>query len=422
MGPSSLIYIIIVGLCVSGPWCLSLAITVEPKEAYQEGDRYILDPIPSPLPIVISAFPQDTEGTIGATVIFRVEAIGAPPLAYQWRFEGARMIGATNAELTLNNITALDFGIYTVDVSNDLGSVSAVVHLYPTRTLAIVPAVQLVFQGDSNRWYALQRSTNLSSWETLETVLGGVLFSRFYEVSGQHQYYRMRPTVLAPNVHAPATLEELFAKPVEFRVSLAGEQGSLKFEFAEGGRYLWKSGTNIYSGGLSKANLEGNVMTAILTEDPPATGGTGGRLRIEFTSAMAGTWAFVPIDGVPEIGWYSIATKPPLEGNPPESLAGKKLHVVYQWPFGELFTFTSENAGFYEQGQDSFTYTWNSAESQVRLMRYHVADQLVGTYEIDLMFSPNSSDSGTAEVVFSLPDGGPESDPATFTLQSIEND
>lgn len=97
--------------------------------------------IPSILVLVLSAFsnvsgsqlasaqdPQITKHPtgktvqLGETVSFTVEASGAEALLYQWRFEGARIIGATTPELVLENITESDVGTYTVEVTNDFGS------------------------------------------------------------------------------------------------------------------------------------------------------------------------------------------------------------------------------------------------------------------------------------------------------------
>ena len=46
---------------------------------------------------------------------------GGPSLAYQWRFDGAPIAGATNRTLTITNAQATNYGSYTVAVSNLAG-------------------------------------------------------------------------------------------------------------------------------------------------------------------------------------------------------------------------------------------------------------------------------------------------------------
>jgi hypothetical protein len=57
----------------------------------------------------------------GGTANFSVAALGTPPLAYQWLFNGTNLAGATNTTLILSNVQPLQAGIYTVLVTNLFG-------------------------------------------------------------------------------------------------------------------------------------------------------------------------------------------------------------------------------------------------------------------------------------------------------------
>ena len=72
---------------------------------------------------VILAQPQRIEAKLGETAAFSVRASGKGALRYQWRFNGARIIGSTSANLALSNITASDEGEYTVEITDDAGTV-----------------------------------------------------------------------------------------------------------------------------------------------------------------------------------------------------------------------------------------------------------------------------------------------------------
>ena len=58
----------------------------------------------------------------GATTAFSVVVGGAPPLGYQWAFNGTNIAGATNSFLVLTNVQATNTGNYLVTVTNAVGS------------------------------------------------------------------------------------------------------------------------------------------------------------------------------------------------------------------------------------------------------------------------------------------------------------
>jgi endonuclease/exonuclease/phosphatase family metal-dependent hydrolase len=91
-------------------------------------------------PPTISGQPQSQIVNAGENVAFTVEAIGAPPLNYQWRFNGIVISGATDSTFSLFNVTTNQAGTYLVTVSNNGGStnsqpamltVNAVVQQFP---------------------------------------------------------------------------------------------------------------------------------------------------------------------------------------------------------------------------------------------------------------------------------------------------
>ncbi|MCX6953865.1 MAG: immunoglobulin domain-containing protein, partial [Verrucomicrobia bacterium] len=75
----------------------------------------------------IMAQPAAQSVTAGARATFAVSALGAPTLAYQWRFKGADLAGATTSSLALAAVTAAQSGDYAVTVTNPAGSVTSLV-------------------------------------------------------------------------------------------------------------------------------------------------------------------------------------------------------------------------------------------------------------------------------------------------------
>jgi hypothetical protein len=73
----------------------------------------------------ITSQPRSGAAAFGESFGFSVTANGTAPLAYQWRRGSASLTGATNATLTINNVTNANAGSYRVVVSNSLGSITS---------------------------------------------------------------------------------------------------------------------------------------------------------------------------------------------------------------------------------------------------------------------------------------------------------
>jgi hypothetical protein len=80
--------------------------------------------------ITVQPVSQYNTGTRNAS--FTVMAAGLAPLSYQWQQNGTNIAGATNSVLVLTNILTSQAGVFSVTVSNSLGTVtSANVELPP---------------------------------------------------------------------------------------------------------------------------------------------------------------------------------------------------------------------------------------------------------------------------------------------------
>jgi alpha-tubulin suppressor-like RCC1 family protein len=88
-------------------------------------------------PFIVSQ-PVSQSGYLGYSAAFSVSAKGSLPLSYQWRFDGADIPGATNATLTLTNLTSAQAGYYHVVVSNAFGQVISAKALLTLDTANVV--------------------------------------------------------------------------------------------------------------------------------------------------------------------------------------------------------------------------------------------------------------------------------------------
>jgi uncharacterized delta-60 repeat protein len=89
-------------------------------------------------PPAITAPPTNQTVAVGGTASFAVTATGSGPLAYQWRFNGSDLGGATNNPLVLSSVQSTNEGAYSVVVSNQAGRVASAA---ATLTLVYPPAI-----------------------------------------------------------------------------------------------------------------------------------------------------------------------------------------------------------------------------------------------------------------------------------------
>src|SRR6185436_16344416 len=113
-------------------------------------------------------------------------AAGAPPLAYQWQFFGTDFPNATNATLSLTNVTSDQAGPHQVIVTNSVGSVTSdvaqlTVYLTAAAELALPTFSTNQFQfnvtGVPDFSYAVAASTNLFDWTFIETNASPFIFT-----------------------------------------------------------------------------------------------------------------------------------------------------------------------------------------------------------------------------------------------------
>lgn len=117
--------------------------------------------------------------SVGSSVSFSVSATGTVP-RYQWFFNGAILVNATNPVYTISNVQTNHAGNYWVVVTNELGrATSAVAVLTVTTTVKpqfTIPEllsgglIKLTIKGVPGQVYALETSTNLIDWTTLAVI------------------------------------------------------------------------------------------------------------------------------------------------------------------------------------------------------------------------------------------------------------
>ena len=134
--------------------------------------------------LVITNQPQSQTVSQGATATFAVGAGGATPIAYQWRFDGTNLSGATGASYARLNAQPADAGSYAVVVSNSVGSITsstAVLTVVVPPAITNQPLSLTVTQGLSATFtVGASGSTPLSyQWRLNTTNIGGATASSY---------------------------------------------------------------------------------------------------------------------------------------------------------------------------------------------------------------------------------------------------
>ena len=152
------------------------------------------------VPPSITAQPAGCTSVIGATANFSVVAIGSAPLSYQWQFNGTNLFDATNATLTMNDITLDQAGSYFVIVANQAGfmtSSNAILSVYATAAATLsgysfsaANGFQFQVAGVPGFNYAVQESTNLIDWVSLFTNTSPFTFVDTNAANSPQQFYR----------------------------------------------------------------------------------------------------------------------------------------------------------------------------------------------------------------------------------------
>ncbi|MEI2722814.1 MAG: family 10 glycosylhydrolase [Verrucomicrobiota bacterium] len=112
---------------------------------YSDASKFVFLPPP-----VITTQPQDANVNQGSNATFSVFATGLPTLAYQWRYEGTNLAGATGGSYTVTNAQPTREGYYSVVITNAVGSVTSTVALLTVNlppTIASPPQSQSVVRG-----------------------------------------------------------------------------------------------------------------------------------------------------------------------------------------------------------------------------------------------------------------------------------
>lgn len=117
--------------------------------------------------------PTDRSAVVGNPALFNVQAVGAPPLSYQWYRDGAAIAGATNTSYSIGQVATADVAGYHVVIANSFGSVTSRVARLTVGFLEIDSYAGIKILGVPGRTYRIEATPTSGSpnWHTLTNVI-----------------------------------------------------------------------------------------------------------------------------------------------------------------------------------------------------------------------------------------------------------
>ena len=119
------------------------------------------------LPPQIITQPASQLVSPGGSVTFRAVAAGMAPLHYQWQFNNANLLNATNSTFTLNNVQITNSGSYAVVVTNAFGRATSTGASLVVANLATATAQNFGFEIPSLGTGGYQYNPSGASWTFL---------------------------------------------------------------------------------------------------------------------------------------------------------------------------------------------------------------------------------------------------------------
>jgi len=177
-------------------------------------------------PPIITGQPQNKNVNQGGSATFSMTAAGASPLAFQWRFEGTNINGATSSNYIVMNAQPAQEGDYSVVITNVAGAVTSAVAALTVNlppSIAAPPQAQTVRVGQDATFTVSTGGTEPLSyqWRFNGANLAGATEDQYARSSAQTNHagsYLVVVTNVAGAVtSAPALLTVEAWLPVHFQ-------------------------------------------------------------------------------------------------------------------------------------------------------------------------------------------------------------
>ena len=136
--------------------------------------------------VTIESQPESGEISEGESRSLSVVAVGSSPISYQWKLNGAAIIGANSSSLVINNAQGSDAGSYTVDITNPAGTKTSneaiIVVNAPPSIVNIVKDISVQEGASFNLWVSTSGANPISYQWKKDGVVIPAGISNFYRI------------------------------------------------------------------------------------------------------------------------------------------------------------------------------------------------------------------------------------------------
>lgn len=352
----------------------------------------------------ITTQPASKTVTSGGSVTFSVVASGTSPLAYQWKFNGAAISGATSSSYTINSVQTANAGSYTVTVTNSAGSVTssaATLTVVTAPAITTQPASKTVTAGGSATFsvVATGSATLTYQWKFNGSAISGATATSYtinncqsanagsYTVTVTNSAGSVTSSAATLTVNPASSAPTITTQPASQSVTAGA---SVTFSVVATGTapltYQWRfNGANI-AGATGSSYAMSNVQSANAGTYSVVVSNSAGNV----TSANA-TLTVNPVTVTPP----SITTQPVSKSVAAGSSASFTVvatgssPLYYQWRFN----------GTKITGATTPTYTMSNVQSNN-----------AGGYSVVVSNSAGSATSATATLTVTAAGGGGSDD------------
>ncbi len=256
---------------------------------------------------LITLQPVSQVTNAGQTVVFRADAIGTPPLSYQWRKSGVALAGATQTSLTITNVQWADAGLYEMTVTNIFGSATTT-----GAVLALPSATDSFNPGASGGWGSYPGVYALAVQGDEKVVVAG----NFTRLGGQTRNYVGR-------LNADGTLDTTFNPGGDSWTFALAIQADGKILVGGWSRYLGGQARNY----LGRLNPDGSLDQAFNA----ALVGLGGDLAGVYALALQPDGKMIAAGGLASAGGRACTNIVRLnpDGTPDPTFSASANDLVY---------------------------------------------------------------------------------------------
>ena len=288
--------------------------------------------------VTIETQPESGEISEGESRSLSVVAVGSSPISYQWKLNGAAIIGANSSSLVINNAQGSDAGSYTVDIANPAGTKTSneaiIVVNAPPSIVNIVKDVSVQEGANFNLWVNASGANPISYQWKKDGVAIPAGISNFYRIFNATTASAGVYTVVISN-SAGITVSDSIKVTIDVPPGIVTQPKSITLGSGGSAQLsVAASGTDIsYSWSKNGAILDGQTNSTLkINNATNSDAGTYSVLVSNGIGSVQSSDAVITVFSAPEITEQPVGTVVAFGGSAELNVKAESVGAVeYQW-------------------------------------------------------------------------------------------